>query len=649
MARPPRRGAVALDVGVPPARTKSRAWGRALLALAMGVLPAVAALPAAAAPRAAPSAEGSGLVMVLDSSGSMAGSDGAGSTRIAAARKAVGTVVDALPEGYPTGLRVYGADKPKGCDDTRLARPVAPLDRAGLKQAVAGLTPKGDTPIGLSLAKAAQDLPKPAAGAIGKRTIVLVSDGENTCRTPQPCQVASQLASSGVDLHIDVVGFQVAGTARSQLECIAKSGNGQYYDAPDARSLARQLQRAGQLSAAGYRFRGTQVNGTDDRKGAPVVGPGQYLDSIGPNEKRYYAVDLDAASVADFSATVVPPSGAAIDSLDTLRTQIAYGADGSCQSSTAMFGQREGATPLTSGVSRIPSQSGTGTCDKAGRYWLVVERHADTGSDAARWPMELMFHVEHPLAKGATPAQSAPEYGAGGKGATLPTTPPKGVTGGTGFNDARSLGPGVWRDRILPAQTLWYKVPVSWGQQLRYDVEFANEPRAGQSSRTSFGGTQVYTPFRAPVGSGTGVFTPQVPYNGRPASLSMGTVPVSWTNRYETHPNVIPVHAKGDFYIAVTLGARTAQIAENPQIGVVLRVAVLGQAKAGPEAGAVAVKGEAPDGGSGPAATGTAGGWPAIRVAGVSVGGVGVLLLAGLGLSYVLARRKPGPGGAGSR
>ncbi|MFJ9612742.1 vWA domain-containing protein [Streptomyces noursei] len=647
MARPPRRGAVAPAVGVPRARTRARAWGRALLALAAAVLPVAAALPATAAPRAAPAADGSGLVMVLDSSGSMAGSDGAGSTRIAAARRAVGTLVDGLPEGYPTGLRVYGADKPKGCDDTRLAQPVAPLDRDGLKKAVAGVRPQGDTPIGLSLTKAVQDLPESAAGGVGKRTIVLISDGEDTCHTPSPCQVASQLATSGGDLHIDVVGFQVAGSARAQLECIAKSGNGQYYDAPDARSLSRQLQRAGQLSASGYRFQGKQVRGTDDRTGAPVVAAGQYLDSIGPNEKRYYAVDLDAASTADFSATVVPPSGAAIDYLDTLRTQIVRDKDGSCESSTALFGQREGATPLTSGVSRIPTRSGTGTCDKAGRYWLVVERHADTGSDAARWPMELMFHVEHPLAKGTTPAQSSPEYGAGGKNAELPTTAPKDVTGGTGFNDARPLSAGVWRDQILPAQTLWYKVPVSWGQQLRYDVEFANEPRSEGSSHTSFGSTQVYTPFRAPVGSGTGVFNPQVPYNGRPASLSMGTVPVSWTNRYETHPNVIPVHAKGDFYIAVTLGARAAQVAQDPRIGVVLRVAVLGRAKAGPEAGAAAIKGQAPDGDSGPTTdSATGGGWSGLRVAGVSVGVVGVLMLAGLGTAYARARRKPVPGDA---
>ncbi|MEU8507289.1 hypothetical protein AB0C40_21660 [Streptomyces brevispora] len=53
---------------------------------------------------------------------------------------------------------------------------------------------------------------------------------------------------------------------------------------------------------------------------------------------------------------------------------------------------------------------------------------------------------------------------------------PRGVRGGTGFNDAREIGQSVWRDRILPSRTLWYKVPAGWGRQVRYDVEFANEP-----------------------------------------------------------------------------------------------------------------------------------------------------------------------------
>lgn len=47
-----------------------------------------------------------------------------------------------------------------------------------------------------------------------------------------------------------------------------------------------------------------------------------------------------------------------------------------------------------------------------------------------------------------------------------------------------------------------------------------------------------------------------------------------------------PVHAGGGFYISVTLGARATEIAENPQIGLVLRVSVLGAERTGPQHGA---------------------------------------------------------------
>lgn len=568
---------------------------RYLLGAAVPVLLALTAGPSAAA-RAAPreaavgTASNSSLLMVLDSSGSMADDDGSGRTRMESARQAVGTVADALPDGYPTGLRVYGADQPRGCTDTRLAKPVRPLDRAALKSAVAEVQPKGDTPIGLSLRKAAGDLPEPTGGAIGTRTILLISDGEDNCGAPRPCDVAKELGRDGVDLRIDTVGFQVRGRARQQLECIAGAGNGRYYDAPDAKALARQLQRASQLSADGYRFKGDRAIGTADRAKAPALVPGQYLDTIGPGEKRYYAADLDAESTVDFSVTAVPQPGAEVDSFDVLRTSLVYGTGDSCERSTENFLQDEGATPLTSALARIPEEDGSGLCDKTGRYWLEVERKSAPGSDAGRWPLELTYEVEKPLAQGVTPAQSQPDYGAGDKDAVMPTGAPRDVVGGTGFNDARTIGGGVWRDRILPSQTLWYKVNAGWGQQVRYDVEFANEPTVrGASSVTSYGATQVYTPARAPVGGGTAEFTPKSVYNGRPASVGLGTVPVAWTNRYESHPHVIPVHAEGAFYIAVTLGAKAAEIAENPRIGVVLRVSVLGRELAGPQQGAPAL------------------------------------------------------------
>ncbi|WSY33088.1 hypothetical protein OG844_26915 [Streptomyces sp. NBC_00887] len=74
-----------------------------LLALAAGGLPAAASVPAG--PGASDAQNGSSsLVMVLDSSGSMGDDDGTGRTRMESARAAVGTVVDALPDGYPAAF-----------------------------------------------------------------------------------------------------------------------------------------------------------------------------------------------------------------------------------------------------------------------------------------------------------------------------------------------------------------------------------------------------------------------------------------------------------------------------------------------------------------------------------------------------------------
>lgn len=662
---------------------RGRSLGRALTRGAVGGAFAVALLAvpvagagAASVPEAvAAVADGnSSMVMLLDSSGSMADADGSGSTRIESARRAVGSVVDSLPDGYPTGLRLYGSQRQKGCTDTRLAEPVRPLDRAGIKDAVAKVRPKGDTPIGPSLRKAAEDLPEVPDGATGRRTIVLISDGEDNCGDPRPCDVARELGGRGIGLRIDAIGFKVRGEAREQLECVARAGGGAYYDAPDADALARQLQRAGRLSVDGYRLKGKRVEGGPESGEAAPLGnaSGQYLDTIGPGEKRWYAVRMDGVRTADFAATVVPEPGSAVDELDGLRTElISPGSSGSgCRSSTEHFGQDEGGVPLVSSVSRIPGSGGSsGQCDNGpGRYLLKVERVSDgsgpeAGSEAgsgsasdagsARWPLELTYTAEKPLKKGTTPARSEPDFGAGGADATLPQGRGRKTDGGTGFNDAARIGRGVWRDKVLPSQTLWYRVPVGWGQQLRYDVEFSNEPTVDDGgTRYSFSRTDTYTPFRQPVTRGLGELTTSASYDGDPGKVSGGTVPVSWTNRFESGTHVMPVHTAGDYYIAVTLGANAARIAENPDIGVTLRVDVKGDAKAGPQHGAPDAKADPADLAADQAsrsegAARDGAGWSGPAALAAAAGGAGLLLLGGLAWWFVAARRRAGGAAAG--
>lgn len=612
---------------------------------------AAAAGAQTARPGDKPAADGnSSMVMVLDSSGSMADDDGSGNTRIESARKAVGTVADSLPDRFPTGLRVYGADKAKSCTDTRLARPVEPIDRAGLKKAVAGVEPKGDTPIGYSLKKAADDLPDTPDGSIGRRTILLISDGEDNCGAPKPCEVAKSLSKDGIDLRIDAIGFQVKGEARKQLECVAEAGHGQYYDAPEADDLARELERAGRLSADGYRFKGKRITGGKTAADAPdLKTPGQYLDTIGPGQTRWYSTRLDARSAADLAATGVPQPGGAVGTLDGLKLKMRAGDGTVCDNAQGYFPEAEGASPVTVGASRIPDPEGSPKCAKAGTFTYELSRETSKEADQARWPVELKLGAEKPLKSGVTPAQSETEYGAAGQEATLPTSAPKDVQGGTGFNDARKLSKGVWRDTLLPAQTRWYRVPVGWGQQLRYDVEFANEPKRDDDGyESSAVWTEAFAPGRLPLETST-EFSHRQAYSGDPVKVSRGTVPVAWNNRGEDARAVTPVRRDGNYYVAVSLGAGAADIAENAAVRVVLRVDVKGKAKAGPQHNAPLAsgasdgaggtdEGKSADGKDAEGAKG-AGDEAGLHPAVLAGGGAALVLVVAGGVWYVLRRR----------
>ncbi|MFF3358811.1 VWA domain-containing protein [Streptomyces sp. NPDC002917] len=171
--------------------------GALLLALAMPLL-GMSASPATAAPAAADKQPR--IETVLDVSGSMAEDDAGGQTRLAAAKSAVGGLLDGTPDGTAMGLRVYGAqyagaDVGPGCKDTQLLAPVEPMDattKAAAKAEIEKLKAVGMTPIGHSLKAAAADL-----GDTGARRIILVSDGEDTCAPPPPARSPASSRAPG--------------------------------------------------------------------------------------------------------------------------------------------------------------------------------------------------------------------------------------------------------------------------------------------------------------------------------------------------------------------------------------------------------------------------------------------------------------------
>ena len=243
--------------------------------------------------------------LVLDVSGSMRERDMAGGqSRMAAAQQAFNEVIDAVPEEVHLGIRTLGATYPGddveiGCQDSEQLYPVGPVNRTEAKTAVATLRPTGWTPIGLALRGADQDL----GDEPGTRRIVLITDGEDSCGEPDPCDVARELAANGTNLVVDTLGLTLDDAVREQLTCIAEATGGTYTAVQDADRLGdrlNQLVRRAELPVE----EPTDVAGAQECQDAPQLGVGVYNDRAVFGEHRWYRVAVQPGQELRASVSV---------------------------------------------------------------------------------------------------------------------------------------------------------------------------------------------------------------------------------------------------------------------------------------------------------------------------------------------------------
>ncbi|MCD4750175.1 MAG: VWA domain-containing protein [Thermoanaerobaculales bacterium] len=199
--------------------------------MAVTVLMTVVAFATPAICRAADAPEASAM-LILDGSGSMWGQI-EGVTKIEIAKQTLTTIIKDLPDSTRVGLILYGHRKKGDCDDVETAVAMGPIDKNALVARISAVNPKGKTPITRSIKRAVEEIRLEEAAS----TIVLVSDGEETC-DPDPCEAARLLKESGVDFVIHVVGFDVTDEQSAQLKCIAEATGGRYYSAGSAEDFA---------------------------------------------------------------------------------------------------------------------------------------------------------------------------------------------------------------------------------------------------------------------------------------------------------------------------------------------------------------------------------------------------------------------------
>ncbi|MFC7619164.1 VWA domain-containing protein [Microlunatus sp. GCM10028923] len=552
---------------------------RRLAAAALSGLVLLTLTIAGTAPAAAEDGNGK-LLLVLDSSGSMKEKAGDGKTKIEAAKTALTGVVDALPDDAQVGMRVYGATvfdrKDKGaCQDTQLVVPIGTGNQAKLKAAIGKYKPYGETPIAYSLEQAAKDL-----GTEGQRTILLVSDGEETC-VPDPCPVAQKIADAGIDLKIDVVGFNVSGKAEQQLRCVADKGNGDYYDADDTEELEESLSRLSTRAFRPFRLGGTPITGSDEPATAPDFGPGSWLDKL-PTEAeavKYYRLKRTMAqSTFWIGASLQAPSS---------RTQLAMklvlpeDLDETCGFAyPSAIGGKHSRNLLT-GVVTSHTKSNK-DCNAATEFLLQVG-FTDFSDSLAGQKFQLRVDEEPPVAtRAGLPAEvDDPHW------QSMAPRSPKAIQPGSSFADAPTITSGTYRVDVMPGEIQTFKVKADWGQRIQVLGQIAKLAKADQwvSRGARRYSVDILSPYGGPARAifgkgGPAGDTSIVTRDGN--EVGAQSKEVRWANRDGSGDDEQNNALAGEFYVTVQLD-REAEDEPAFALPMTLTVGVIGTPNGAPQ------------------------------------------------------------------
>jgi len=186
------------------------------------------------------------IVFILDASNSMNKPLDNGS-RLDAAKAALIDLWQTLPSDTNVGLYLFGhrvgkADRQASCQDIEDLFPIRAFDdatRADMIAAVKDVQAKGLTPLADVLVQASKDL----SSAPGDHTIILVSDGEETCGG-DPLVVAQMLATMDPPIVLHIIGLDVDPAVRESLTGMAESTGGSYYHVSQAQDLISALTAA---------------------------------------------------------------------------------------------------------------------------------------------------------------------------------------------------------------------------------------------------------------------------------------------------------------------------------------------------------------------------------------------------------------------
>ncbi|SRR5699024_6670733 len=570
-------------------RSEVRTWAAAVASVVLMLGTAPATSPVASAQPTGVASEGGGaadpeVAIVMDASSSMLEPD-EGGTRLDVAKRASLDLVDSLPDTARVGMLAYGTqvdDAPEnhapGCEDIRTLAPVGAVDKDRLRGEIDGLEARGYTPIGNALRAAADDLSADAA----ERSIVLVSDGIDTCAPPPACEVAEELADEGIGLAVHTVGFRADEATRAELECLSDVTGGTYRQADDAHSLTDSLQFLAQRAIVGYETTGTDFEFTDTPDEALYVGRGLYRTtlttsagvSLGETPQRYVRLAVPEGHRAWVSLTPLPgidlgESGGGQGVNARLSAENTSSAD--CASTTDISQTSGGGfEPPESAVISVGGQETGGECD--GSRWVVAAQVL-TGSRGHVEDIELEMSVQfEPLPGDESDTWAAGDHGGAADPAPVDTSAPQPVVGGNSFNNAAEITEGAFTDAIVPGEFRYYRLPAEWGQRPVVTVRTGLSVR--EAADTLY--ADIYGPVRHEIADGYESFYED------PGELTIAADrPIIFRNR-DANAGGASVAIAGEHYVAVSMnvtGSGALGVEQQFEIGVRLD----GQPSEGPE------------------------------------------------------------------
>ncbi|WP_120002976.1 vWA domain-containing protein [Nesterenkonia muleiensis] len=524
--------------------------------------------------------EGTEMILVMDASGSMNAEDAGDQTRIAAAKDALSNVVDSLEDHQNVGLRVFAgevtdSEAPEACEDSELVVEIGDDNRDELRSAIDDYEAVGArTPLAYALEQAAADL-----GDEGNRTIVLVSDGEENC-APDPCEAAETIAEQGIDVAIHTVGFQIedeeAAEAREQLQCIAETGGGDYYDASDAETLTHTLERISHRAFMPFSLHGEEVEPGSNQDNAPVLEPGaQYVGAF-EYETMYYRIPRSMEnSTLHVGIATYNDSGDHYENAEIELTTM--GDNRTCgRQRVRWWGTTASNLFRTAQVAAAPvydSEDNDAGCGENDELLLAIHSGGrfGEGDDILGQPFELLVEEEPDPVNGQDYYNDYQSNGLPWDGDDFgwiemerDRDSEEQTIAGSSLNNAPKLEAGTTYDTdILPGEIQVYRIDAEWGQQLQAEAFFP-EPDSRLSDELLSNYTNVHmdilspyrgaaTPSRNSGGSDVGTGRERIsPQNA--TTLHRYSHPVWWPNRYSTTGSDSEHSATidGEYYLVIS-------------------------------------------------------------------------------------------------